>query len=85
MTDLRLGQEAAMPVVSAVVLAGGKSQRLGMDKSLLRFEGEWLLERILKQLATLSNDLLGPGNKNGVTGALAIDPPGPWFFWASER
>ena len=44
--------------VSAVVLAGGKSQRLGMDKSLLRFEGEWLLQHILSQLATLSNDLL---------------------------
>src|SRR5512137_559948 len=47
-----------MPEVSAVVLAGGKSQRLGMDKSLLCFEGEWLLQRILRQLATLSQDLL---------------------------
>ena len=47
-----------MPEVSAVVLAGGKSQRLGMDKSLLRFEGEWLLQRILSQLATLSSDVL---------------------------
>lgn len=46
-----------MPEVSAVVLAGGKSRRLGMDKSLLRFEGEWLLQRILSQLSALSTDL----------------------------
>ncbi len=51
-----------MPEVSAVVLAGGKSQRLGMDKSLLRFEGEWLLQRLLGQLATLSTDLLVVAN-----------------------
>ena len=51
-----------MPDISAVVLAGGKSQRLGMDKSLLRFEGEWLLQRILNQLAALSVDRLVVAN-----------------------
>lgn len=47
-----------MPEISAVVLAGGKSQRLGMDKSLLVLDGEWLLQRIVSQLATLSSDVL---------------------------
>ena len=51
-----------MPEISAVVLAGGKSQRLGMDKSLLHLDGEWLLQRILGQLATLSKDLVVVAN-----------------------
>lgn len=51
-----------LPDVSAVVLAGGKSQRLGMDKSLLILDGEWLLQRIVSQLATLSSDILVVAN-----------------------
>ncbi|MEM4724956.1 MAG: molybdenum cofactor guanylyltransferase [Candidatus Hadarchaeum sp.] len=45
-----------MPKVSAVILAGGKSQRLGFDKSLLQLNGEWLLERIIKDMAAFSDD-----------------------------
>jgi len=59
-----------MPKVSAAVLAGGKSQRLGLDKSLLKINGEWLLERILLQLATLSDDLLVIANKKPEFGQL---------------
>ena len=47
-----------MPDISAVVLAGGKSRRLGMDKSLLRVNGQWLLEQILGSLSALSDDLI---------------------------
>jgi molybdopterin-guanine dinucleotide biosynthesis protein A len=61
-----------MPEVSAVVLAGGKSQRLGMDKSLLRFEGEWLLQRILSQLSTLSTDLLVVANDGEKLASLKV-------------
>ncbi|MGB9880702.1 MAG: molybdenum cofactor guanylyltransferase [Anaerolineae bacterium] len=43
--------------VSAVVWAGGKSQYLGVEKSLLQINGEWLLERIIKTMATFSDDL----------------------------
>ncbi|MBC7263009.1 MAG: molybdenum cofactor guanylyltransferase [Chloroflexi bacterium] len=48
--------------VSAVVLAGGKSQRLGVDKALLKIDGEWLLERILNTMSALSDDLLVVAN-----------------------
>jgi molybdopterin-guanine dinucleotide biosynthesis protein A len=51
-------QTSAAPRVSAVVLAGGKSRRLGVDKALLKLDGELLLARILRTLAKLSDDLL---------------------------
>jgi molybdopterin-guanine dinucleotide biosynthesis protein A len=65
-------REVVMPEVSAVVLAGGKSQRLGMDKSLLRFGDEWLLQRILSQLATLSADLLVVANDGEKLASLKV-------------
>ena len=47
-----------MPDISAIILAGGSSQRLGTDKALLQLNGKWLLERVLDTLASLSDDLL---------------------------
>jgi molybdopterin-guanine dinucleotide biosynthesis protein A len=47
-----------VPDISAVVLAGGRSRRLGMDKSLLRVNGRWLLEQILGAVSALSDDLI---------------------------
>jgi len=52
-----------VPEVSAIVLAGGQSQRLGMDKALLKLDGELLLERILSIMTTLSDDLLVVANE----------------------
>lgn len=52
-----------MSDVSCVVLAGGKSLRLGVDKSLLKIDGEWLLQGILRQLAALSDDLVVAANE----------------------
>jgi len=44
--------------ISAVVLAGGRSRRLGTDKALLELDGQGLLSRAVRKLATLSDDLV---------------------------
>ena len=46
------------PAVSVVVLAGGKSSRLGADKALLLLDGQPLIARTVQQLSTLSDDLI---------------------------
>jgi molybdopterin-guanine dinucleotide biosynthesis protein A len=45
-------------LISVVILAGGESRRLGIDKSLLEVEGQPLLARTVQTLATLSDDLV---------------------------
>jgi molybdopterin-guanine dinucleotide biosynthesis protein A len=48
----------AQPGISAVVLAGGRSLRLGKDKSFLLIGGQPLVARTVQTLAQLSDDLL---------------------------
>lgn len=43
---------------SAVILAGGDSRRLGIDKGLLELEGQALLARAVQKLAALSDDVI---------------------------
>jgi len=43
---------------SVIVLAGGQSERLGRDKSLLQINGQSLLELTVSKLAPLSDDLV---------------------------
>ncbi len=52
----------SMPTVSAVVVAGGKSERLGQDKSLIRLGNERLLKRVISTLQGLSDDVLLAAN-----------------------
>jgi len=47
-----------MSALSAIILAGGKSQRMGMDKALLELEGRPLIGWVLGQLQRLSDDLI---------------------------
>lgn len=44
--------------LSAIVLAGGQSRRLGRDKALLPWQGRTLIEHIVAQLTELSDDVL---------------------------
>jgi molybdopterin-guanine dinucleotide biosynthesis protein A len=41
-----------------VILAGGRSRRLGMDKSLLELDGQSLLARTVYKLTALSGDII---------------------------
>ena len=46
-----------MPV-SGIILAGGKSRRLGTDKAFLSLDGETLIERVLRTTRSLVSDVL---------------------------
>jgi molybdopterin-guanine dinucleotide biosynthesis protein A len=48
--------------VSAIILAGGRSRRLGQDKALLRLRGQPLLARTVHTLSALSSDLVVVSN-----------------------
>lgn len=47
---------------AAVVLAGGKSSRMGQDKSLLAFGGQPLVQRIVQQLVPLFEEVIVGGD-----------------------
>jgi molybdopterin-guanine dinucleotide biosynthesis protein A len=47
-----------LPKVSAVILAGGKSRRMGRDKALLEFDGKTLIERVIERVRTVSDDII---------------------------
>jgi molybdopterin-guanine dinucleotide biosynthesis protein A len=61
-----------VPLISAVILAGGMSTRLGKDKSLLPVDGEPLLTRVVRQLSALSEDLIVVTNDRAHYDALAL-------------
>ncbi|MFB0536626.1 MAG: molybdenum cofactor guanylyltransferase [Anaerolineae bacterium] len=47
-----------MLTVSGIVLAGGQSSRLGMDKSFVNVNGQSLIKQIVAKLARLSDDVI---------------------------
>lgn len=49
---------AAVPVLSAVILAGGQSCRMGQDKHKLRLGKQSLLASAIETLGALSNDVI---------------------------
>jgi molybdopterin-guanine dinucleotide biosynthesis protein A len=44
--------------ISAIVLAGGKSSRLGKHKALLKVKDQFLIERIIDRLRQLSKEII---------------------------
>jgi len=52
---------ASVRRITAVILAGGRSQRLGFDKALLRLDDETLVERAVRKVATLSDEVIVAG------------------------
>ena len=58
--------------VSAIVLAGGKSRRLGKSKALVTLHGKTLIERVIERLTPLTSQLLIVTSPEQ-TGLLATD------------
>ena len=48
--------------IGAVILAGGKSNRMGCDKAVLSFEGQSFLARIIKELEGFDEIVLSTNN-----------------------
>ena len=46
------------PPISAIVLCGGRSSRMGQDKASLPFGDETLLDRVLRLVATVADDVV---------------------------
>lgn len=44
------GRESLMPQRIAVILAGGRSMRMGVDKAAVSFQGERLIDRVVRLL-----------------------------------
>lgn len=53
-----MARERYVKPISAVVLAGGESSRLGRDKSFLEVKGRLLIERVIDRLRQLSEEII---------------------------
>jgi molybdopterin-guanine dinucleotide biosynthesis protein A len=51
-------RDEALPRLGAIVLAGGRSTRMGRDKASIPFDGTTLLGRVVATLATVVDELL---------------------------
>jgi molybdopterin-guanine dinucleotide biosynthesis protein A len=50
--------ESTLPRVSAVILAGGKSRRMGRDKAFLEIDGELLVERVIARVRRVCEEVV---------------------------
>jgi len=50
-------------MLSVVIQAGGESKRMGVDKALLPFQDATLIERVIKRVQTISDEILVTTNK----------------------
>ncbi len=61
------------PVLSAAVLAGGKSSRLGRNKALVRINGEPLIDRMVRQVNVFCSDVRIVSNSPSEYAYLGLD------------
>ena len=47
-----------MKITTGIILAGGKSIRLGKEKALIQFKGKSLIERVVSRLHPIVNELI---------------------------
>lgn len=67
--------------VSAIVLAGGQSRRMGHDKALIEFQGKPVLAHVITALRELTEDVVVVSNRSDLYGSFGArvaadyDPP----------
>ncbi|MEE2710112.1 MAG: molybdenum cofactor guanylyltransferase [Gemmatimonadota bacterium] len=44
--------------ITGIILAGGKSRRFGENKALSMFQGEWLIERLIRSVRQVTDEVL---------------------------
>ena len=49
--------------ITAIILAGGESSRIGTDKALLKINGELVIEKIYKLLTNIFSEIIIISNK----------------------
>ncbi|HEY4720296.1 MAG TPA: molybdenum cofactor guanylyltransferase [Anaerolineae bacterium] len=70
-----------MEPVSAIILAGGQSRRMGRDKALIAFEDRPIIAHVIDTLRELSDDVLVVSNRSAAYESFGIrivpdaDPP----------
>ena len=70
-----------MEPVSAIILAGGQSRRMGRDKALIEYQGRPILAHVIDTLRQLSDEVLVVSNRSEVYGSFGArivpdyDPP----------
>ena len=57
--------------IGCVILAGGKSSRMGKDKALLDYDGKYFVEKIAEELDFFEEKIIARGNNSALTGITA--------------
>ena len=59
--------------VGCVILAGGKSSRMGTDKALLEYEGKQFIEQIAKELVSFEERIIARGTNSRFSNSIEED------------
>lgn len=54
--------------IGCIILAGGKSSRMGEDKALLEYEGKYFIEKIAEELSFFDEKIIARGNNSSLSG-----------------